>query len=96
MPQDVTLIAIPVLVAVPESHCLACGAAGQYASTGSEVRPAEGDLVICLGCGEWQIFTADLMVRPFVRADLDEFEPEDLARFCLAVRELRAAFAQRN
>lgn len=85
------IIALP-LPAVP---CIACGACGLFADT-CEVFAQPGDLAMCVRCEAVQILTDAMTVRPVEAADVDTFDPDDLARFYAVIHEMRSAMLRRN
>jgi hypothetical protein len=81
---------------VPLSRCPHCGHILDAASVleGPTPKPVEGDLSICLGCGEVSQFDRRSRLRPVtasILADLDPDEAADLLKTQKAVRAFLAS-----
>lgn len=68
---------------VAASLCPNCGDmldAATHTSGDFSVQPSMGDASMCLNCGAILIFDKNMQLRRAVDADLDRFEPAELAK----------------
>ena len=85
---------------VPLSHCTDCGTAlnGAWDKDGAHV-PKEGDLSVCIHCGNAMVYRADQTLRSMSLAEwnaLNDAERAELTRMQTALdRARRASAAQK-
>jgi hypothetical protein len=53
-------------------------------------HPTEGDLMVCIGCGEALRFDAKLLLRKITAAELADLHPETAAEFHATQTAVRA------
>lgn len=78
---------------VPESACPTCGKVMDMATAtdGSGVSPVEGDVTVCIGCGDALTFGPGLALAPLRWEDLDQETAAMLMRAQNAVLDMKGA-----
>lgn len=78
---------------VPESACPTCGKVMDMATAtdGSGVSPVEGDVTVCIGCGDALSFGPGLSLVPLRWEDLDQETAAMLMRAQNAVLDMKGA-----
>lgn len=61
-----------------EQHCKKCGYKFEEHTrmSGSPKAPNEGDLAVCINCGQFGRFDAEGIVQPLSEEEFNELEPE--------------------
>ena len=79
-----------VTTRLPPAECPNCGTKVTAASTvehDDRSEPSEGDLAICLYCGELNAYTREFKLRPLTRAELSDLMTDrEVSNQILAMR----------
>lgn len=80
--------------AVPPALCDECGFLlnGVTAADGSDLKPKQGDISICLNCGAPAVLDATLRRRPLGLTDLAKLSTADLSAISAARRACARAW----